>query len=141
MRGTPCLIERAGNAINAASTTSALPKKKGAPGPPSAKMLPAASGPTARPSPATPCARPSVSPCAPDGLANERSVATIGVTTPSPALTMLSAISNSARFVLHESSASPAASRSKPAINRLRKQREDRLHCGECQREEEVNDH
>ena len=36
------------NAITAASSTSALAKKKGAPEPPNAKMFPAASGPITR---------------------------------------------------------------------------------------------
>ena len=77
--------------------------------------LPAGSG-----RPATPCARPSVSPCLVGGLANERSADTTGVTAPSPILTMPRATNNSARFVLHESNASPAASMTKPALNRLR---------------------
>src|SRR5260370_13421575 len=68
-----CLLESTGNVINAANTTSTLPRMKGAPGPPIAKILPAASGPIIRPSPATPCERPSVSPCLVGGLANERS--------------------------------------------------------------------
>src|SRR6266566_5776500 len=107
---TSRLLESAGNAINAASTPSALPRKKGAPGPPIAKALPAASGPITRPSPATPCARPSVSPCVVGGLANESSADTTGVTAPSLILTTPRATNNRARFVLHESNASPAAS-------------------------------
>jgi len=47
------LLECVGNVIKAASSTSALPARKGARGPPTAKALPAASGTTTRASAAT----------------------------------------------------------------------------------------